>query len=84
MKNVPEELIPIVESARQFINKQWSSYKDRAIAIESLSSCAIEGNKLAKDGLETIRRFESGLTIGPSYLINLAKCLGWEYKKEEL
>ena len=80
MKNVPKKLIPIIESARQYINTMWESPSGRSIAIEALSSCAIENNEVARDGIETIRRFESGQTVGPSYLIRLAQCLGWRYE----
>lgn len=44
----------------------------------SLSSCAMAGNKMAIECLETIRRVEAGEPIGLRYAKQLNKVMGYE------
>ena len=62
---------PMAESALQWI-KANVKCKDLFLHLESLSSCAIEGNRLAEICAETLHRLLHGEPISDRYLLGLA------------
>jgi hypothetical protein len=57
---------------------QWLrglSPQEMSVAMESLSSCALEGNRLGEVCLETLRRLQEGDAVSDRYVLGLAWAL---------
>lgn len=70
------EAHPAAKPAVQWILKQ----PDLPMWLEALSSCAIEGNRLAEVCAETLQRLLAGKPVGDRYVLGLA----WTMIQEKL
>ncbi len=57
-------------------------YAEMAVILESLASCAIEGNRLGEVCAETWRRLQAGEPVSDRYLMGLAWAV-WGVRKED-
>ena len=59
--------------ALQYVQEyRLTHIKEWCMMIESLSSCAIEGNQMAEELLTTINRIEKGEGVGDRWVLQLA------------
>ena len=73
----PGEPHPASTSALAYI--AGLGWNKRAMYLEALSSCAIEGNRTAEVCAATLRRLERNEPVSDRYLLGLA----WELKRME-
>jgi len=71
----PTEWHPAADSALRFIKSH--GIQELSMLLESYSSCAIEGNRLAEVCAETLDRAMSGKPVSDRYLLGLA----WNMKE---
>jgi len=62
---------PSAYDAKKWISENMT-HSQLCMALESFSSCAIEGNRLGEICSETLSRLMTGATVSDRYLLGLA------------
>jgi hypothetical protein len=66
----PTEFHPSAENALEYMKSL--DLQEMSMLLESYSSCAIEGNRLAEVCAETLHRLMTGQPVSDRYLLGLA------------